>query len=302
MTQEITIERIDLGKPILFTAGRESIGIYAGTTTWIGEREHTFETDTSIHVVGELVPGYDYGVGIDEDGQPFASLLAPADPLGDYIAGFHFAPSGCAEGVAGGDGVPAINPYSLWDRAFRPTCPDPRGMAFIDTAFRRFWSDIYLLGVEHAHGTSICGATIADGQDDLPDMIDHEGKYSKLGYAEAVKICTHHGKRLLAAEEFFIAAYGVKERCSRDSEPVQSGLLDDDAARFVSKYGLFDATGTVWQWGTDGHPDDPRPAIFGGPWGGGSSAGSRFANLSYQTVTSSESLGVRCASDHLQPV
>lgn len=299
--QEISIERHDPARPIFFTAGREWIGIYAGTFIHIGERTYTFNNDTSLDVAGMLVPGHDYGVGIDEDGKPFVMALASTSPIeGGYIGGFHFAPSGSAEAGDGGDGVPAINPHSIWDIEFRPSCPDPRGMALVETAAGCFWADIYLLGVDHGQGTSRCGATIADGRD-LPQLPAGKGKYQKLDYATAVEIYYHHGKRLLGAEEFFAAAYGVKERCSREDEPTLTGALDDQARRFVSKHGLFDVTGTMWQWGTDGHPEDPRPSIFGGSWLDGADAGSRYADLGDWAELSHGGVSARGASDHLSP-
>ncbi|WP_411033805.1 hypothetical protein [Shinella sp. BYT-45] len=298
---ETTIERPDPDAPILYAAGREAIGIRAGTVIRIDGRTHAFDEDTLLDIAGTLVPGYDYGVGVHEDGRPFATVLAPANPLAaGYVAGFHFAPSGCAEGTEGGDGVPSINPHSLWDVGFRPACPDPRGMALVSLAAGwRLWADIYLLAVDHLAGTSRCGATIADGRD-RPERVDGKGKCDKLDYATAVAIYAHHGKRLLGADEFFAAAYGVKERCARGEDAIKTGSLDEGGARFVSRFGLFDATGTMWIWATDGHPDDPRPSLLGGSWFYGSSAGSRYAHLDYGwPEVSSERISARGACDHL---
>lgn len=294
----ITIERADLSAPILFTAGREWIGIYAGTTVRIGDRTHTFETDTSLAVSGTLVPGYDYGVSMDRTGKPAVDILASVECIGSKVfAGFHFAPSGCADERAGGDGDPAINPYSIWDLAFRPACPDPRGMALVD---RSFWADIYLLGVDHSHGTSRCGATIADGVD-LPERPGGDDRVKRLDHATAMEIYAHHGKRLLGAEEFFATAHGVAQRCWRDDEPVKTGSLDDGAKRFISKWGLFDAAGTMWQWGTDRPPKNPHPLLFGGSWIFPSFRGSRFAYLDFRPELSQDDVSARGASDHLNP-
>ena len=78
-----------------------------------------------------------------------------------------------------------------------------------------------------------------------------------------------------------------------------TGTLDDGAARFVSRFGLFDVTGTMWQWATDGHPDDPRSSILGGSWISGSDAGSRYADLGYWPENSAVSVSARGACDHL---
>ncbi|NTI27631.1 phage major tropism determinant [Rhizobium rhizogenes] len=296
------IKRVDLTSPILVASGRTAIAIRAGTIIESKGDTYAFDADTPV-TLGQLAPGQDYGISLDQVGKPFADILGPPNPLDEgWFAGFHYAPGGCAAGKTGGDGIPAINPFSLWDVDFRPACPDPRGMALIETeGGKRFWADIYLLGVHHReHGTSRHGAVIADGRD-TPIRTDGNGKYSNLDYPTAVEIYAHHGKRLLGAEEFFAAAYGVKERCSREDEPTVTGALDDGAERFISKRGIFEATGTMWQWGTDGHPDDPRPSIFGGSWIDGSNAGSRFALLDFWPEYSSGIISARGGSDHLNP-
>ncbi|MDX8513560.1 hypothetical protein [Mesorhizobium captivum] len=294
----ISIERADLSASIfaLQPDAAISIAIKAGTVLVIDGIRHAFEQDTGI-AIGALDPGQDYGVRIGDDGKPVAV------PLGDGIigtsifGGFHFAPSGNAAARSGGDGIPAINPFSFWDAGFRPACPDPRGMALVDG---RFWVDIYLLGTGHVeNGTSRCGATIADGRS-LPAKPGGKGGYKKLDYATAVEIYAHHGKSLLGAEDFFVAAYGVTERASRDGEPETAGD-GGDGKRFVSKWGIHDATGTMWQWGTDGDPDHPRASIFGGSWFVGGDAGSRCAFLDYWPGYSDEYISARGRSDHLKP-
>nr|WP_278520609.1 hypothetical protein [Brucella anthropi] len=296
----ITIERPRTGRPIIQVEELDSISIRGGTVITIDGEKIAFGRDTQI-ASDLLIPGKDYAIGINAMGELYIKV-ADENPLnGKTFAGFHFAPSGNATGNNGGDGVPAINPYSLWDVGFRPSCPDPRGMAIVETASGKlFWADIYLLGVDYLkNGTSAHGVTIADGRD-RPVRINGDGTHDRCDFATVGEIYAHHGKRLLGAEEFFAAAYGVKERASRDNEPTLTGSLEDDAARFVSRWGLFDAAGTMWQWGTDGHPEDPRPSIFGGSWIYGSDAGSRVANLDYWAGDSHESLGARGASDHLK--
>lgn len=298
----ISIDRADPSTPVLIATGRDTIAIRAGTVIRIDGRARAFDTDTPIPL-GDLDPGTDYGVGLDAQGKPFASGIAGPGSLDiGWFGGFHFAPGGNAATRDGGDRTPAINPHSLWDLDFRPACPDPRGMALVEASGgRRFWADIYLLGIDHREqGTSRHGATIADGRD-LPDAPDGGGRVKKLDYATAVAIYKHHGKQLLGAEEFFAAAYGVRERCSRDEEPILTGSLDDGAERFISKWGLFDITGTMWQWGADGDPDNPLPSLFGGSWLLGSRAGSRYADLVSWPGNSSGNLSARGLSDHMIP-
>lgn len=298
---DIAIERADSDTPILLATGRDNLAVRAGTVIRIGGRIHEFLEETPIEIADKLAPGQDYAVRVDENGKIGVDLAARNPIESGVVAGFHHAPSGRAEANAGGDGVPAINPFSIWDAGFRPACPDPRGMALVTVpGVRRFWVDIYLLGTDHVHGTSRCGTVIADGRD-RPRRVDGNGTHDNLDYATAVEIYAHHGKQLLGAEEFFAAAYGVNERCSRDEEPKLTGDLAGDAKRFVSRYGLFDVTGTMWQWGTDGHPDDPHPSLFGGSWLVGSYAGSRYALLGHWPGPSNGHLSARGRCDHMQP-
>ncbi|KAB2788155.1 hypothetical protein F9K97_03360 [Brucella anthropi] len=300
MKNPITIGRAKADRPIIQIEDPCIISIRAGTSITIDGSAVSFDKDTPI-ASDQLLAGTDYTIGINAMGELYIKV-ADENPLnGKAFAGFHFAPSGNANSKNGGDGVPAINPDSLWDVGFRPSCPDPRGMALVETSGGKlFWADIYLLGVDHLkNGTSAHGVTIADGRD-LPVRIDGNGTYERCHFATVSEIYAHHGKRLLGAEEFFAAAYGVKERASRDDEPTLTGSLEDNAARFVSRWGLFDVTGTMWQWGTDGHPDDPRPSIFGGSWINGSYAGSRVADLGHWAEYSDGDIGARGASDHLK--
>ncbi|MDH0615896.1 MULTISPECIES: hypothetical protein [unclassified Agrobacterium] len=295
----ISIQRRDQSAPVLVKYNSTGVFVKSGTTVTTSERTHAFDADIPV-LIDEPVPGRDYGISINEYGLPIAELLEGEPTAERFFGGFHFAPGGNASAREGGDSAPAINPYSIWDVGFRPACADPRGMALIETlGGKLFWVDIYLLGVDHAgHGTSRAKAVIADGRD-LPMKLDGQSRYKKLDYPTAVEIYAGHGKRLLGAEEFFAAAYGVKERASRDDEPTVTGSLEDNAVSFISKWGLFDITGTMWQWGTDGDPDNPRPSFFGGSWFSGELAGSRYANLACWPGLSSGSVGARGASDHL---
>ncbi|UXT47817.1 hypothetical protein FY136_00630 [Agrobacterium tumefaciens] len=295
----ISIQRRDQSAPVLAKYSRTEVFVKAGTTITTGERAHVFDTDTPV-LIDDPVPGCDYGITINEYGLPIAELLDSKPTAERYFGGFHFAPGGNATAREGGDNTPAINPYSIWDIGFRPACEDPRGMALVETlGGKLFWVNIYLLGVDHhKFGASYCGVTIADGRD-LPMKIDGQSRYKKLDYATTVEILASHGQRPLGAEEFFAAAYGVKERASRNDEPTVTGSLDDNATSFISKWGLFDITGTMWQWGTDGDPDNPRPSIFGGSWFNGGGAGSRCADLDSWPGDSNGDIGARGASDHL---
>jgi hypothetical protein len=277
------------------TTGRDSLVVRAGTI-FAG---HTFAHDTSVplHLNAADEPGYvpgaDYVVNCDCGALSVARLIGIPDG-GTLLGGFHYAPGGNAPARAGGDDVPAINPFSLWDVAFRPACPDPRGMTLVTTSAGRFWCDIYLTGVNHlADGTSKFGATIADG-DDRPR--DAKGKPAKrFDFATAQAVMAAHGKGLLSLEEFFAAAFGVTERTAAERDPKTTGL---DAPR-TSRFGLMQATGGLWVWGHDGDPDQPRGAFIGGSWFNVGYAGSRCADVGYWDAVSVENLGARGRSDCL---
>ena len=271
-------------------------GVGAAVKAGVTFRGVSFKKDAHIKApAGGYAAGCDYVVTI-ERGKPVAQLMKTASLPANAIGGFHFAPGGNAAGKAGGDSTPAINPYSIWDRNFRPACNDPRGMTLVDVPGKgRIWCDIYLLGKDHLeNGTSRHGAAIADGNDRPQNPAG--GSFSRFDYDTACAVMKHHGKKLLGAEEFFAAAYGVTEKTAAQTEPKITGL---DAQR-TSQRGLMQATGNMWVWGTDGHPDMPRPSIFGGAWLSDESAGSRCADLGNWPGYSGDYIGARGRSDHLQ--
>jgi hypothetical protein len=291
----VALIKADPGSPVLKVTARDSIAIKAGTSF---DGDH-FPEDLAVMMPdGALEVGADYGVVMGSGGVPHAIKLLFASTADTCFAGFHFAPGGNAPARNGGDEIPAINPCSLWDLSFRPSCPDPRGMALVEMPGRRFWCDIYLTGANcHADGTSVFGATIADG-DDRPIGAATGKKFKSFDYPTAVAVMASHGKQLLGLDEFFAAAYGVTEKTAHDGNPKVTGL---DALR-SSKFGLMQATGNMWVWGHDGDPDEPRASGFGGSWIAGSNAGSRYANVDGWPGNSNDNLGARGRSDHLQPV
>jgi hypothetical protein len=290
--------KADPSSPALFVTGPNTISIKAGTR-FAG---YTFTEDAPVVMpAGGLMPGCDYAVtvadGVGAAIKLDASPAASTSP-GALLGGFHFAPGGKALARAGGDTTPAINPFSIWDINFRPSCADPRGMARVETAaIKPFWCDIYLLGVDHlVDGTSKCDVTIADG-DDPP--IRPNGKYfAGLDYKTAVDVMKHHGKTLLSHDEFRDAAFGVTEKTSAPKDPKITKL---DAAR-TSRFGLMQATGNMWVWGHDGDPDAPRASLFGGSWFDDGNAGSRCAYVGRWPDNSCVGIGARGRSDHLQLV
>jgi hypothetical protein len=286
--------------PVLAVAARGRL-LLRGGTRFAGRR---FAGAVFVTLPKPMVPGTDYFVRVPKRGAPEA-VAASARIGRDVIGGFHFAPGGNALANAGGDETPAINPCSLWDLNFRPACRDPRGMALIDTGalsgfdftLPLFWADIYLTAADHIAGTSRLGATIADGVSP-PQSDGSGGRCAGFDYATAVQVLASHGKQLLTAPEFFVAAFGVTEKSAAGSDPVTTKL---DAPR-TSRFGLMQATGNMWTWGRDGHPVSPRASIFGGYWWGGGAAGSRQANVAFwDPGGSGGDFGARGRCDHLQP-
>ncbi|MGH7878841.1 MAG: hypothetical protein ACREQD_05035, partial [Candidatus Binataceae bacterium] len=254
------LRKTDPAFPAMSILGHDKLGrrlyILAGTA-FAG---HTFAEDTLVPMPDAMEPGADYAVGC-EGGQISVTKLVGVPDSATFIGGFHFAPGGNAIARNGGSEEQAINPWSIWDMNFRPACPDPRGMARIVMPSRLFWTDIYMLGVNHLKdGTSKFDVTIADGDD--PPVNPKGGTFRKLDYETACAVMAHHGKELLGIEEFFVAAFGVKEKTAHDGNPLKTGL---DALR-TSKWGLMQATGNMWVWCHDGDPDVPRASIAGGSW------------------------------------
>jgi hypothetical protein len=286
-----TLVKRDKTSPAIKVAGL-SATVKAGVTFC----EVTFKKDTGIKPPAQgYTAGCDYAVTI-ERGKPVAQLMSSASIPANAFGGFHCAPGSNATGNAGGNNAPTINPYSIWDRNFRPACDDPRGMTLVDIPGKgRVWCDIYLLGKDHLeNGTSRHGVTIADGTNQPQNPAG--GSFSRFDYDAACAMMKHHGKQLLGAEEFFAAAFGVTEKTAAARDPKTTGL---DAPR-TSRFGVMQATGNMWVWGTDGHPDMPRASLFGGSWIVDVDAGSRYAVLDSWDDISDDDLGARGRSDHLQ--
>jgi hypothetical protein len=285
----VPVLKAEAGAPILIITGPKSISIKAGSK--IGGCTFKKATPAKMPSAG-LEIGADYGITLM--GKTLVAKKLISAPGKGVFAGFHFAPGGNAAADRGGDDKPAINPCSVWDTNFRPKCCNPCGMAFVESG--KFWVDIYLLAADHlAEGTSRYGVTIADGND-LPED-PKGGRFARCDYAAVSAVMAHHGKGLLAPEEFYTMATGVTERSSAKDDPCVTGL---DAAR-TSKFGVMQATGNLWAWGHDG-TKQKWASVFGGSWWGGGDAGSRCAHVACNWPDySSESIGARGRSDHLQP-
>jgi hypothetical protein len=250
---------------------------------------------------------------------------APAGATGgSIVGGFHYIPSGRPTAFNNGSPTSSaeILEFSLWDLTYRPSCPDPRGMACIEGGF---WIDLYLCGATSYAGSAFSavpssriGLTIADGSSPplVPAQYGGNGStaYSNGKWYVFTEVARSFGKRLPTYDEFSAAAYGAPEASSRGSDP---GTVQWE---WVSKFGLAQATGTLWQWGqetctsdlptgwtsgteTDGrgqvYGSPTRAVILGGSWGATSLSGSRCASWDGTPWYSYFPIGARCAAGHL---
>ena len=275
--------------------------------------------------------GTDYAIWAKTDGtlEATSNHVTPPTANARKVGGYHYAPGGNATGVAGGDTTPAINAYSIWDLKFRPACPDPRGMTLVADGF---WSDIYLLGVDHpTNGSSKYNVTIADGSSPpkIPAKFGGNGSTAYAGgnWWDLAEVLRSFGKRPPSHDEFAALAYGVLEAYSINADPVTTGLvngsgsgagIDTNAYKYTSKWGVIQATGNLLVWGsnfggpynvtaawqadTGGRGSDYNLAnavLLGGNWSGGVGSGSRCSNWSAAPTNSASVVGARGVCDHL---
>jgi hypothetical protein len=255
---------------------------------------------------------------------------------GSIVGGYHYIPLGRPTAVNNGSptGAAEILEYSIWDLTWRPECPDPRGMSCIDG---RYWIDLYLCGKTSYAGTdfsavpsSKIGLTIADFND--PPLIPaFYGGNGTTAYADAstlekgcwydfTEVANSFGKRLPTVPEFQNAAFGAPEAGSRGTD---AGTVQWERA---SKWGLAQATGTMWIWGADLNFRDVNSQTFdwrtgvtrsrgdvfqqgsnlsivavllGGTWGSVSNSGSRSSYWSDRPWSANSTIGARFAAGHL---
>lgn len=311
--------KADAFSPAFVKTGAGTVSVKAGTSVVVAGTAVTFSTQTAI-TMPTLTAGTDYAIYVCTDG----SIRADSSwsyPTGYTtsnslkVGGFHYAPGGNASAQAGGDTTPAINEYSLWDLKFRPACPDPRGMTLVADSF---WSDIYLLGVDHlTNGTSKYNVTIADGSapPKIPLQFGGNGStaYSTLNWWEAAEVMRAHGKRMPAYSEFAALAFGTTEAASSGTDPVSTILHQ----AYTSKWGVIQATGCMWVWGgefgggaagaawganTGGRGSTyqmENAVLFSGSWYNAENSGSRASHWINSPSVSYYSLGVRGVCDHM---
>jgi len=310
------------------------------TVAWTKTGNGTAATATALHievngvvqsiasgtsiVMPALTIGTDYNIWCRPDGSLEANIFMLTAPVAGArrVGGFHYSPGGNAAAQSGGNTTPQINEFSFWDLKWRPACADPRGMTLVAGAF---WSDIYLLGVDHQiSGSSRFAAPVADGSSPPKCPLSFGGNgyatYRSFNWWEAAEVAKSFGKRLPAYDEFAALAYGTTENSSIGTDPGSTSW----AAAYVSKWGVNQATGVLWIWGAEfGYLQDVSATqwawrnstenrgqlflygatlaapIFGGSWGDTVSSGSRASSWSITPWNSSSGISARLVCDHL---
>ncbi len=291
--------------PLFFKTAATTISIVAGAVL----NGIQYAAATAVTMPGSFTNNTDYAIWQNPSNGDLVGdasfTSAPAGATGgSVVGGFHYIPSGRPTAVNNGSptGAAEILEYSIWDLTWRPECPDPRGMANIDG---RFWADLYLCGKTSFAGTdfsavpsSKIGLTIADNSDPalIPSFYGGNGTtaYTLVSgnnpgsWYNFAEVAHSFGKRLMWSWEFQAAAFGAPEAGSRGSDP---GTVIWERQ---SKWGLAQATGTLWVWGaehvitvdtgsntnTGGRGTvfgTPRAVVLGGAWLLGAGSGSRSA-------------------------
>lgn len=196
--------------------------------------EVIFTKDTNIKTP-RLKKGSDYQVVVTREGKAYS--VSNQELINDsetevLIGGFHYAPGGNASDARqGGDNKPQINPFSLWDVAWRPAACDPRGMTLIDG---EFWCDIYPM--------------TEDGKNSYGKKIR-----TNIDWWETNEHIANQGKRCPSEEQFQKLAFGTTENQSSGARIEKASL----AEKFTSKWGVMMSTGCYYVWGNPFTIPDP---------------------------------------------
>ena len=198
-----------------------SFKIKKGTAVTFKSKVFTFDNDAVIEL-NKPKAGTDYLVYVTSTGK--VTTETNYKGKGTLLGGFHFAPGGCADdNRTGGDDVPQINQYSVWDLQWRPTAKDPRGMTLVNG---KFWSDIYLMTED---GDSTYGKNVR----------------TNINWWEVNEKLNQQGKRCPVQSEFQELAFGTTEHKSSGNKIDKNSC----AKEFTSKCGAQMSTGCYYVWG-----------------------------------------------------
>jgi hypothetical protein len=253
----------------------------------------------------------------------------------DTIGGFHYGLVPTGE-VATGNKTEAdmVNCRGLWGSSiwtnwFKPKGASPKAMNYVPEL--GYWVDIYLMDGDYANygysraGATIAGGVTADGNGralpKIPALFGGNGttNYGKLTPFVAWDIANAAKKKLFPYKDFTIAAYGVLEAVSSQTNAyeVVVGKIEH-YPNLLSKY-MEQATGLQWIWGADfgsssatawSEIADGRGKVYsnanavllGGHRGDGVSSGSRASLWLHTLSVSSWVIGCRLACDHFELV
>lgn len=252
----------------------------------------------------------------------------------DTIGGFHYGLTPSGETPTGNKtasditAIAGINQYSIWTKWFRPSC-DPRGMVHINGR----WYDIYLMDSAYGIrkysaptakiGFNIAGGTTVFGRQIPLIPIEFGGtgtsNYGKFTWFQANEIAKAAGKTLISYNDFPTIAYGVQEQVDASSQDGGNGLITH-FANLNSKWGVEQATGTQWIFGSDvqgsggevwegGLTDNrgsiyayiyqPTAVLFGASRDAGALSGSRASYWPNSVWNTHWTVGSRFSCDHM---
>lgn len=322
--------------PLFIKVSPSSIKIPTGLRLTVGSVSFKLSADYTLSLNTNLVgsskiAGTDYYVYAKLDMTFYLSAndAITADRL---IGGFHYGLTAEAEVLTGNKTeadmvqIRGINAYSIWDLKFRASASN-KGMVLILGK----WFDIYLCNSEHiTNGTSKAGAIIAGGAltqgrlyPKIPLSFGGNGTltYGALKWFHACEIGRSHSKQNISYQEFQTIAYGVQEQVDASSQDGGAANIQH-FANLTSKWGIEQATGTQYIWGSDLTGDtagtftrqsvaegrgtiysignSPNAVALGGDRDGGVNAGSRCSGWNAFVWTSDGRIGCRFACDHLQ--
>ena len=238
-------------RPSLMTSAKTSVTVPAGTEVTIDGQYYRSTAATTLQTTDVRAAGTDayvYAV-VNSGALGFVLSTNSTVPTGynannsRKIGGFHML---CADvgtisghplsGYTAGDILPA----SVWDLKHRARSEN-EGMVYI--AEKGIWVDIYLSSWDGDQLVSSFGGTTADGYSATPF---HADKFTE----EFGNV----GKRNPWRHEFQVFAKGSNEgtNIQGTADPGTTGGHTDTAGRrMISKDGLEDCCGVLWQWAED---------------------------------------------------
>ena len=238
-------------RPELMTTNKTSVTIPADTQVVINGQFFRSTANTTLQTSGIASAGTDIYVYAVNNSGTLGFVLSPNStvPTGynatnsRKIGGMHCL---CADvgtiaghplsGYVAGDILPA----SVWDLKHRAHSEN-EGMLYI--AEKNIWVDIYLGSWDGDQLVSSFGGTTADGYSAEPF---HADKFTEK-FGEV-------GKRNPWRHEFMVFAKGSNEgtNIQGTADPVTTGgHVDTAGRRMISKDGLEDCAGALWQWTED---------------------------------------------------